>query len=369
MRTGKQYLRRYSLALLASAGALLLRWLLDPFIGLHNAYLTMWLALVFSAWYCGPGPAFATLTSGLAGISYWFMAPVHSFHIQSLTELYGMLGFTVLGTIIILLGESSRRGIRKREQAEEGLRKMHDHLETLVRDRTLALQHLSGRILTLQDEERRRIARGLHDSLGQYLSALKMDLDLMALSDDRRDTLLTECSDIVKQCLTETRTLSYLLHPPLLDEAGFASAARWFVQGFAERSGIQINLNFPVRIERMHSDVEVSLFRAVQEALTNIHRHSGASLVEISFAVESERIRVEIKDNGRGIPPHRLRSGMDGNAPAGVGIAGMRERVRELEGSLEIHSDARGTSFIVSIPSEKAFPESAKEASMSFTAV
>ena len=215
-----------------------------------------------------------------------------------------------------------------------------------------AARSLSGRILTLQDDERRRIARGLHDSLGQYLTALKMNLDILQTSNENKANLASDCSEILDKCLTETRTISHLLHPPLLDEAGFGSAALWYVDGFSQRSGIKVNLNLPPKLDRMHRDVEVALFRAVQEGLTNVHRHSDCSVVDVSLSVNTKQLRLEIKDDGRGIPQKRLRSLIEGAAEAGVGLAGMRERVRELGGSLEIQSDRGGTTVVLSIPVE-----------------
>ena len=159
---------------------------------------------------------------------------------------------------------------------------------------------------------------------------------------------------IVDKCLTETRTISYLLHPPMLDEAGFASAARWYVDGFCRRSGIKVDLNVPRRLGRMHRDVEVALFRAVQEALTNVHRHSGGSIVGIHLSVDTKQLQLKIKDNGRGMPRKRLRTIIDGTADTGVGLAGMRERMRELSGSLEIQSDRAGTTVVICIPLERA---------------
>jgi len=205
----------------------------------------------------------------------------------------------------------------------------------------------------LQDDERRRIARGLHDSLGQYLTALKINLDRLSASDNGDAALASESAGIVDKCLTETRTISYLLHPPILDEAGLGSAARWYVDGFSRRSGIKVNLNLSPKLGRMHRDVEVALFRAVQEGLTNVHRHSGCSVVDVSLSLNTKQLRLEIKDDGRGIPQKRLRSLIEGAAAAGVGLAGMRERMRELGGSLEIRSDRAGTTVVISIPVER----------------
>jgi PAS domain S-box-containing protein len=218
-----------------------------------------------------------------------------------------------------------------------------------------AARGLSGRILTLQDDERRRIARELHDSLGQYLAALKMSLNLLQASKDNKAKLISDCSEIVDKCLTETRTISHLLHPPLLDAAGFGSAARWYVDGFAQRSSIKVNLNLTPELGRLPRDTEIALFRAVQEALTNVHRHSGASAVDIRLSLDTKQIQLEIRDNGQGIPKKRLKRVIEGAREAGVGIAGMRERIRELGGSMEIQSDRTGTKIVVRIPTtEKA---------------
>lgn len=222
-----------------------------------------------------------------------------------------------------------------------------------------AARSLAGRILTLQDDEHRKIARELHDSLGQYLAALKMSLDLISRKNSNLPLLVAECSEIVEKCLSETRTISHLLHPPLLDEAGFSSAARWYVDGFAKRSGVQVNLHLPPQCPRMHKDIEVALFRALQEGLTNIHKHSGATSVEIRLSQQDEMVRLNIQDNGCGMPKPRLGTVKGGNRKFGVGIAGMRERVRELGGSLQIRSDATGTTLIVTLPFSGSHPEQA----------
>lgn len=213
-----------------------------------------------------------------------------------------------------------------------------------------AARSLSGRILTLQDDERRRIARGLHDSLGQYLAALKMQLGLLATSNSEQNTLIAETTEIIDHCITETRTVSHLLHPPLLDEAGFGSAARWFVEGFAGRSGIEVNLTLPENLARLHSDLEITLFRSLQEALTNVHRHSASPKADIRVAVDPAHILLEIQDYGHGMTPDTLRQLNEGAGKTGVGIAGMRERVRELGGYMTIKSDPGGTLLTVVLP-------------------
>ncbi len=215
-----------------------------------------------------------------------------------------------------------------------------------------AARRLSGRILNLQDEERRRIARELHDSLGQYLTAIKMNLDLLSMSlvGKPENELVNECTQTVSQCLTETRTLSHLLHPPLLDEAGFVSAARWYAEGLATRSGIEVKLDLPPDLVRLDRAVETALFRALQEALTNVHRHSGGTKVGVSLLMDAEKVRMEVQDNGCGIPEDRVRRFRRDGVGAGVGLAGMRERVREVGGSLVLISGTTGTSVIVTIP-------------------
>ncbi|MGO9517431.1 MAG: PAS domain S-box protein [Candidatus Korobacteraceae bacterium] len=218
-----------------------------------------------------------------------------------------------------------------------------------------AARGLSGRILSLQDEERRRIARGLHDSLGQYLTALKMNLNLLSSTEAKQAAVASECSEIVDKCLTETRTVSHLLHPPLLDEVGLKSALQWYLEGFAQRSDIQVILDLPTEFDRLDRDVETTLFRVVQEALTNVHRHSHASKVAIRLLVANKQVLLGVSDNGRGIPTDQLQGVLQSGSGTGVGLAGMRERVRDLGGSLEIKSDHAGTAINTSIPlTEKA---------------
>jgi PAS domain S-box-containing protein len=218
-----------------------------------------------------------------------------------------------------------------------------------------AARRLSAKILTLQDDERRRIARELHDSLGQYLAGIKVNLDLLSQAGGKgqQNGLLAECLGMVEQCLTETRTISYLLHPPLLDEAGFELAARWYVEGFAQRSGFRVDLDFPSGLGRLEPELEVALFRVLQEALTNVHRHSGGTTVRIVLRVNAEQAQLEVADNGRGIPEERLRRLLDGSAATGVGLAGMRERIHELGGSFEVLSPLPETTIRVCVPLRK----------------
>jgi PAS domain S-box-containing protein len=215
-----------------------------------------------------------------------------------------------------------------------------------------AARRLSGRILSLQDDERRRIARELHDSLGQYLVSLKVNLDLLSamVTGARQTDLVAECLHAAEECLSETRTISHLLHPPLLDEAGLISAARWYIEGFAARSGLEVILEMPPDLGRLDRDVELTLFRILQEGLTNVHRHSGGSMVRVLLQSDAEHVEFQISDNGKGIPAERLHRLREDDSSTGVGLAGMRERVRELGGSLAIHSGTSGTTITVTIP-------------------
>jgi len=235
----------------------------------------------------------------------------------------------------------------------------HAQLESLVLQRTVALQNLSQRLLRVQDEERRRVARDLHDSTGQTLTALKMSvasLEQKLKQNQCTSDVLSEIAGLADQALQEIRTTSYLLHPPLLDEAGFNSAAQWFVDGFGKRSGIEVRLDLATKHERMPISIETALFRVLQESLTNVHRHSGALEVSIRFQYQAETVMLEIRDCGRGIPMETLTRLRESNSETGVGLAGMRERLNELNGKLEIESDCHGTSLRAIVPLPVAVP-------------
>ena len=215
-----------------------------------------------------------------------------------------------------------------------------------------SLRELSGRLLQVQDQERRRIARDLHDSAGQLLAALS--IDLANLSDQARAVsppLVKEveaAQELVQQLHKEIRTTSYLLHPPLLDETGLFSALNWYVQGVAERSGITIELDIPEDFGRLPRELELVIFRLVQESLTNIHRHSGSKTGSIGIARNAGWVTIQIEDQGKGISPERLAA--IETTGSGMGIRGMRERLRQFQGELHIHSGDSGTRVLVTIP-------------------
>jgi signal transduction histidine kinase len=219
-----------------------------------------------------------------------------------------------------------------------------------------ALHELSARLLDLQDAERRRIARDLHDSTAQTLAALAMNLSLLdqpvsALSADTR-AILADCRALTLQCSDELRTTAYLLHPPLLDELGLADAVRDYCDGFAKRSGIRVDLELPPTLGRLSNEVETTLFRMMQECLTNIHRHSGSRTASIRLGLQPSEIRMEVRDRGHGMAPEAVQS----QSGMGVGIAGMRERVRQLGGRLEIETGKGGTAIAGILPLPGGLP-------------
>lgn len=229
------------------------------------------------------------------------------------------------------------------------LRAANEELESMVQKRTASLRRLSIQLMRSQDDERRRIARNLHDSLGQHLASIKMNLDSLNSDAAEKDVLKATLKS-VEECLSETRTLSSLLHPPLLDEVGFSSAARWYTDEFAKRSGIKAELELPDEgIERLPELVRIALFRILQESLTNIHRHSGSPSVEVRLKVNHQAV-LTVRDCGRGMPAELLKEPQTNGQHFGVGLSGMRERVNDLGGTFEIRSSGSGTLITVSIP-------------------
>ena len=477
-------LAKYSFAILIAIAALLLRELLAPLIGRRDPYLTVWAAVVFSAWYCGLGPSIVTTIISLLGVWYWFLPPGTFALREPKAQIYGMVIFLALSGFIIALGESNRRSkarfereLEERLRAEQefkvlanslpelcwmahadghifwynarwyeytgatpqqsegwGWQSLHDpkilpsvverwnvsirtgqpfemefplrgadgsfrwfltrirpvrdsagnvvrwfgtntdiheqrelrqslidtrnQLETRVQQRTADLNlvnqnlsQLSARLIQLQDEERRRIARELHDSVGQMLAAIKMNISLLQSTplDPQAERACAENVEMVDEITREIRTMSHLLHPPLLDEVGLPSALRWYVDGFSQRSRIAVTLDITGDIGRLGNDIEIALFRIVQECLTNVHRHSGSRTAALRLERVDSRVCLEIKDEGRGISPERQLD-LTASGPAGVGFRGMRERLTQLGGRLEFQSNQNGTTVRAELP-------------------
>lgn len=225
-------------------------------------------------------------------------------------------------------------------------------------DSELSLRELSLHLLRTQDEERRRLGRELHDSVGQYLSVVKMGLDFVntqaTVQDETSRRRLADCLHMVEQSIKEVRTMSYLLYPPMLEEMGLKTAIPWYIDGFAKRSGIEVTLDICPDLRRLPRDIELAAFRVVQESLTNVHRHSGSATTHIRVHMENGSLTLQVKDAGKGIPANVLEASRDCLATLGVGLRGMNERVRQLGGSFQLLSDEHGTTVSASIPCELA---------------
>jgi signal transduction histidine kinase len=372
---GRVNLPRYVLAILIAIVSLFLRHLLLPLLGVNNPFHTAWPAVIFAAWYCGMGPAIVTGIIEVIGVWYWFLTPVHSFRLSDpKSQISGVVGFVLFSSFIIALGEANRRSLFKSKSAEQRLQKAHDELEQKVQQRTADLtraneslntaneslnianetfRELSVQVLRLQDEERRRIARELHDGVGQILAALSMNIAQVRNESDKLSNeaarAVSENAFMIDELSREIRTMSHLLHPPMLDEIGLSSALRWYVDGFSERSKVSVKLELPDDFNRLPNEMELTIFRMIQECLTNVHRHSDSKSAVIRVRQEDRHhIRIEVQDQGKGIPADKLAALSSGGA--GVGFRGMRERMRQLDGTLEIRSDPTGTTVIASLP-------------------
>jgi signal transduction histidine kinase len=350
--------RRYGAATIAMALAVLAQAALAPLFHGALTYITLFPAVVFSALFCGLAPSIVTTLAALVALWYFFIEPVHSFGLPDAPQLTGIFIFLAASTLVLIAAEVHRR-------SKEALWNFQKDLEARVQERTAelhtanhSLSDLTARLLHLQDEERRRLARELHDSVGQSLAALTMNLSALKSDIERISKAAGKVSDsvaLVNDITTDIRTVSHLLHPPLLDEAGLASALRVYTGGFMERSKIHVDMQLPDDSVRLPQDIETAVFRLVQECLTNIHRHSESPVAKIRILASQDGIHVEIEDQGKGIPPEKL-SELLTAGKSGVGIRGMRERVRQLGGTLEIISqeNRRGTKVIATFPSATA---------------
>jgi signal transduction histidine kinase len=280
---------------------------------------------------------------------------------ESLLVMQVFLGVAALTSLLVsvAVSERNRHGqtlqkakIELEERVFERTRQLEERIAAQERAEQ-ALRGLSGRLLQTQDQERRRIARELHDSTGQSLAVLTMNLSEVSKkiegSSPELSRQLAESREIAQSVSDEVRTTSYLLHPPLLDEMGLQAGLRWYTEGFKERSNIEVSLDLPENLERLSPDLELMIFRVVQECLTNIHRHSGSATAAICLSNSMGRLTLQIRDQGKGMPPDKL-AGAAGPGTAGVGLRGMRERIKGFGGELEISSDGKGTLVRAVIP-------------------
>ena len=283
---------------------------------------------------------------------YGVVTTRHAVNVPTVPESILILAFFCSSILVVAMAATRCR-------YNETLLEAQGELERRVQERTAdldsanqSLRNLSARLLQLQDDERRRIARELHDSVGQMLAALNMNLSSVRADIERLSktaNALADSESLVHEMTSEVRTISHLLHPPLLDEAGLSSALRWYVDGFALRSKIKVDLDLPDDFVRLPRESETAIFRVIQECLTNIHRHSESPVAKIRLRQRNHRAFVEVADKGKGIPPEKQQEMTTVGTP-GVGIRGMRERLRLLGGTLEIDSNDNGTVVLVSLP-------------------
>jgi signal transduction histidine kinase len=351
VRTSKNGLLVYAVALSAITVAVLIHGALNPLLGNSVSYVIFFPAVAFCAWYSGVGPSVVVIVVSLVAAEYSFNPPMQ-FRAPSTAHLIDSLAFLLASGLVVTMGEARRR-------ENEKLRKSQRTLEVCVKERTAeldsvneSLRELTARLLQLQDEERRRFARELHDSVGQLLAALGMNLSRARAEIERLTKAaetLSESETLVQEMSKEVRTISHLLHPPLLDERGLTSALRWYIGGFEERSGIKVDLELPDDFGRLSRELETTVFRVVQECLTNIHRHSGSAIAKIRMTHSGGLVLIEVEDEGKGIPREKLIE-MDSAGLPGVGVRGMRERIRQLGGSLDIKSCSSGTIIRAGLP-------------------
>jgi signal transduction histidine kinase len=345
--------QRYSVALLATALALLSRWGSSFLVGEYFLFVALFLAVAFLSWFCGAGPSLLAIVLGVLGTRYWFTRPLHSFSVPDLRHTVDMVEFAAAALIIVTIAELVRRN-------HAALYTAQVELEDRIRQRTAELDaanrglgELSARLMHLQDEERRRIARELHDSVGQTLAALSMNLSQVSTEIERlkhTSSTLADSAALVDDMSKDIRTISYLLHPPLLDEAGLSSALKWYLNGFAERSKIKVDLQIPKDFGRLSREMETAIFRVVQECLTNIHRHSGSATAKVRISQADGHVQILVEDKGKGIPAEK-RAQIATSGTPGVGVRGMRERLRQLGGEMEIESaTGKGTKVTARLP-------------------
>jgi signal transduction histidine kinase len=356
---------RYAAALVVTALGVIARRLLLPVLGDHVPFALVYGAVVISAVCLGLGPSIAAAVAGIVAVRIIFVT--HGFFtITSVPELSETLTYIGGCSLIISAAEATRRSRDELKAANrelalraERLANFNEKLERRVEERTADLQHaeeaarrLGAQVLRLQDEERRRIARDLHESVGQEVAVLNMSFGRLSRSEGLTEEELAIVADgrsIAKDLADEVRTISYLLHPPMLDDLGLPAALKWYVAGFSKRSEIETTLQLSDDFGRLAPDCEIAIFRVVQEALTNIHRHSGSARAAVRVMKVDAGVTLEIADEGKGIA-----GGGDANLAAGglmgVGLRGMRERITQLGGQLSLQSNQKGTTVRATFP-------------------
>jgi signal transduction histidine kinase len=328
---------RYATSLCSVAAALGLTLSARPWFE-STAYALFLAAVMFSSWFGGLTPGLIVILLSVVSLDRYFSPPGLS-HVLSRDDVIH------LGIFLLVAGVISHLS-RARMRAEQELRTNNQELENRVAARTDDLRNLSRQLLHSQDEERRRTARLLHETVAQDLAALKMELATAKRLGDWHSVegraSIEEALSLTDECIREARTVSYLLHPPLLDEAGLTSALQWYVAGFDKRSGIKTRLELPAKFGRLPRETETTVFRFVQECLTNVHRHSGSLAAHVQIQQSETELTVTVGDEGRGMHGDQF----------GVGIMGLHERLRQAGGSMKIQSDHRGTILKAVLPRE-----------------
>ncbi|HEY7097936.1 MAG TPA: sensor histidine kinase [Terriglobales bacterium] len=252
---------------------------------------------------------------------------------------------------------------KKPSRSEVTLQSIRQEIDKKVEQQTTALHRFSRQLQRVRDEERRTLARRLHDSTAQQLVALKFNLEIARrrVPEDCVQ-LIDDSVQVTDRCISEIRSLSYLLHPPLLDEMGLESALHWFVDGFSSRSGIAVRVNIATNLSDLSPDTELVLFRVMQECLTNVQKHSGSRIVEIAVSRDEGALKMDIRDYGRGISPAGIKRYLDPASSATLGFPGIRERVDELSGQFEVISGPVGTTVRITLPVQSQSPSASEAA-------
>jgi signal transduction histidine kinase len=348
---------RYAIALALTAAALVGRWGMVPLLGDHVPFALVYGSVVLSALYLGLGPSITSSVVGIVCVRLFFARQF--FVITNIKELSETLTYIGGCILIVFAAEAIRRSSGRLKAANrelgaqaEALRALSQQLERRVEERTAQLKQaessarqLGAQVLRMQDEERRRIARDLHDSVGQAVAILNMNLGRLSRStnlNSLESAMVADSKIIANDVSDEVRTISYLLHPPLLDDMGLPAALKWYVEGFSKRSGITTGLELSRNFGRLPADCEIAIFRIVQESLTNTHRHAESRRATVRVTWDPEQVEVQVEDGGKGISPD-LRADFTEGAAMGVGLRGMRERVAQLGGKLDLQSSSSGT--------------------------
>jgi PAS domain S-box-containing protein len=284
------------------------------------------------------------------GSRFWVSAMITAIRNES-GELLGFSKITRDITEKMRQQEALRKEIAERERAQAELRRSEE-----------SLRLLSVNLLRTQDEERRRIGREMHDSLGQYLSALKMKLGVLRVKEANQipevAAQFEQCNALLEECVKEVRTISYLLYPPMLEEMGLKSAVAWYLEGFAQRSGIKTNFEVSQNFGRVSRDVELAVFRVLQESLTNAHKHSGTGVIDIKMSRANGTIDLQVRDYGKGLPEGVF--SQTGPLRMGVGLRGMNERMHQIGGTIGVHNVKPGALVHATVPAQE-LPDSKTE--------